>query len=130
MFPPPVSVYFSTSPRLFVPPVFFFSPCAEQALLSVWDGVVMGGGVGISIHGTFRVATETSVFAMPETGTLIVQPLIALLRGNDECGGARAAFLSVSRDCLLFVATQTAVLSLSAPEGVSTKDRNNSLGSG
>eukprot|EP00903_Cladosiphon_okamuranus_P006654 g6497.t1 len=39
----------------------------EQALLSVWDGVVMGGGVGISIHGTFRVATETSLFAMPET---------------------------------------------------------------
>ncbi|CAM9465045.1 unnamed protein product [Ectocarpus sp. 6 AP-2014] len=39
----------------------------EQALLSVWDGVVMGGGVGISVHGTFRVATETSLFAMPET---------------------------------------------------------------
>lgn len=42
--------------------------CAEQALLSVWDGVVMGGGVGVSIHGTFRVATETTMFAMPETG--------------------------------------------------------------
>lgn len=41
----------------------------EQALMSLWDGVVMGGGVGISIHGTFRVATETSLFAMPETGS-------------------------------------------------------------
>lgn len=40
----------------------------NQALLSLWDGVVMGGGVGISIHGTFRVATETVLFAMPETG--------------------------------------------------------------
>ncbi|CAM9806811.1 unnamed protein product [Pylaiella littoralis] len=39
----------------------------QQAVLSLWDGVVMGGGVGISIHGTFRVATETSSFAMPET---------------------------------------------------------------
>ncbi|CAM9574163.1 unnamed protein product, partial [Laminaria digitata] len=39
----------------------------KQALLSLWDGVVMGGGVGISIHGTFRVATETVLFAMPET---------------------------------------------------------------
>jgi enoyl-CoA hydratase/carnithine racemase len=28
----------------------------------------VGGGVGVSVHGTFRVATERSLFAMPETG--------------------------------------------------------------
>lgn len=35
--------------------------------VSVWDGIVMGGGVGISVHGAFRVATERCMFAMPET---------------------------------------------------------------
>jgi enoyl-CoA hydratase/carnithine racemase len=32
------------------------------------DGVVMGGGVGVSIHGSHRVAGDRTLFAMPETG--------------------------------------------------------------
>ncbi|KAJ0053272.1 hypothetical protein Pint_00009 [Pistacia integerrima] len=35
--------------------------------VSFLNGIVMGGGAGASIHGKFRVATENSVFAMPET---------------------------------------------------------------
>ncbi|HEY2884840.1 MAG TPA: enoyl-CoA hydratase/isomerase family protein [Rhizomicrobium sp.] len=31
-------------------------------------GFVMGGGVGVSLHGSHRVADETMLFAMPETG--------------------------------------------------------------
>ena len=36
--------------------------------LAVWDGLVMGGGVGISRMGLLRLATERTVFAMPECG--------------------------------------------------------------
>lgn len=35
--------------------------------VAFWDGIVMGGGVGLSVHGLFRIATEKSLFAMPET---------------------------------------------------------------
>ncbi|MFD9078754.1 enoyl-CoA hydratase/isomerase family protein [Streptomyces erythrochromogenes] len=36
--------------------------------VAVMDGIVMGGGVGISAHGTVRIVTERSRVAMPETG--------------------------------------------------------------
>ncbi|MET0545893.1 MAG: enoyl-CoA hydratase/isomerase family protein [Caulobacterales bacterium] len=32
------------------------------------DGVTMGGGVGIAVHGSHRIATENTTFAMPESG--------------------------------------------------------------
>ncbi|MFJ9037258.1 enoyl-CoA hydratase/isomerase family protein [Streptomyces sp. NPDC102406] len=36
--------------------------------VAVMDGIVMGGGVGVSAHGDVRIVTERSRVAMPETG--------------------------------------------------------------
>ena len=43
-----------------------------KPVIAVIDGVTMGGGVGISVHGAFRIATENTVFAMPETGIALM----------------------------------------------------------
>lgn len=39
-----------------------------KPIVAFVDGITMGGGVGISQPATFRVATENTRFAMPETG--------------------------------------------------------------
>lgn len=59
------------------PPVEFFADeyrlnhmidSYPKPYVALVDGIVMGGGVGISFHGSHRVLTENAVFAMPETG--------------------------------------------------------------
>ena len=40
----------------------------HKPYISFVNGIVMGGGVGLSVHGSHRIAGENYSFAMPETG--------------------------------------------------------------
>jgi enoyl-CoA hydratase len=40
----------------------------RKPYIALIDGIVMGGGVGISIHGSHRIAGDRYQFAMPEVG--------------------------------------------------------------
>ncbi|WP_018996686.1 enoyl-CoA hydratase/isomerase family protein [Hirschia maritima] len=58
-----VRKFFETEYRMNVQLFEFPKP-----VVSFIDGITMGGGVGLSAHGSHTIATENTVFAMPETG--------------------------------------------------------------
>ena len=40
----------------------------SKPYVAVMDGIVMGGGVGVSAHGSVRIVTDTTKMGMPEVG--------------------------------------------------------------
>ncbi|WP_245709528.1 enoyl-CoA hydratase/isomerase family protein [Rhodococcus tukisamuensis] len=40
----------------------------HKPYVAIMDGIVMGGGVGVSAHGSVRIVTERSMIGMPEVG--------------------------------------------------------------
>lgn len=65
--------------------------------LALMNGITMGGGVGVSIHGKFRLATERLVFAMPET-TIGFFPDVGGSYFLSRCPDAMGLYLGLTGD--------------------------------
>jgi len=62
--------------------------------IALVDGIAMGGGLGISIHGSHRIVTERSVLAMPETNIGFF-PDVGANYFLNRCPGEIGTFLGV-----------------------------------
>jgi enoyl-CoA hydratase len=59
------------------------------------DGIAMGGGMGLSIHGSHRIVTETSLLAMPET-VLGLFPDVGATWYLNRCPGQMGLYLALT----------------------------------
>ena len=67
----------------------------SKPYIALMDGVTMGGGVGISMHGSHPVATEHFMFAMPETGIGFF-PDIGASYLLSQCSGSLGIYLGLT----------------------------------
>lgn len=74
----------------------------QKPYIAFMDGFTMGGGVGLSIHAPFRIATERTVFAMPET-TIGFFPDVGASFFLPRLPGAVGTYLAMTSDRLTSV---------------------------
>src|SRR5204862_5432590 len=63
--------------------------------LAIVDGITMGGGAGVSVNGAYRIATERTMLAMPETGIGLF-PDVGATRFLNLCPGRIGCYLGLS----------------------------------
>ena len=63
--------------------------------VSLIDGVCMGGGIGLSVHGAIRVVTEHAMLAMPETAIALF-PDVGTSHVLPRLPGALGKFLALT----------------------------------
>ncbi|MGY2052494.1 enoyl-CoA hydratase/isomerase family protein [Methylobacterium sp. JK268] len=68
-----------------------------KPVVSLIDGIVMGGGVGLSLHGSHRVAGERYLFAMPEVGIGFF-PDVGTTYALPRLPGAAGTYLALTGD--------------------------------
>jgi enoyl-CoA hydratase len=63
--------------------------------IALMDGIVMGGGVGVSLHGSHRLAGPNYLFAMPEVGIGFF-PDVGASHALPRLPGATGAWLAIT----------------------------------
>jgi enoyl-CoA hydratase len=63
--------------------------------IAIIDGITMGGGAGVSVNGAFRIATEQTMLAMPETGIGLF-PDVGATRFLNLCPGQVGRYLGLT----------------------------------
>ncbi len=63
--------------------------------VSLIDGIAMGGGLGLSVNGRFRVVTENVLAAMPETGIGLI-PDVGATTFLNSCPGHTGLYLGLT----------------------------------
>ncbi len=68
--------------------------CYPKPYIALIHGICMGGGMGISVHGKYRIVTDNTLMAMPET-TIGFFPDIGASYFLNQCPGEIGMFLGL-----------------------------------
>jgi enoyl-CoA hydratase len=67
----------------------------SKPYIAIIDGITMGGGAGMSLNGAYRVATERTALAMPETGIGLF-PDVGATQFLNRCPGRIGLYMGLS----------------------------------